>query len=745
MKETKRYRIISMLALMLAATLIFSGSSAAFEEGGLVLLNSHAFTWTDPESGGSVIITENVYEGCEVDGSFNPHDMTWEYVVDNINYDPIPGLTNGFSGFQVIFPGPVDELYNQLSPAIGGPWEQNAYSGVVSGAEWDAPLPGVGIMPGETGVFSFCANEREDVVTEDNWAHTWGLGIPEPIVDADGTLSPLSGVPGAVEVAIGSALTSWPTGFDDEGIDWFDNDDSCTWTSGDDLHVEGIAYPTALRDALHDDNPDYIDPVVLDIDGSFFDGQQVDVDLESGSAFTGCPGVDPLLKFHDANGITNWDDGEDIVLDLNGDNIFGEIINTQTFIFYGPMSVPGDLLYELDIACSEDNKICKKVKYMDEDRDGYIEVGEVVEFLQVIQVHNPTCQVWSDVKVSDRFGAEIEVVKQDATQGTVVLTTKGNSEKVFIKWDVGDLGPGETANLVLRTKTDITPGGDQSYTECSYHEYNSGAVLKFLVEGRQESYDTGEIIVSVLTPGLAGDCDGDGFTDAEELGQGTDPHVFDERILLYYGNNGPANLGLLKSHYEGSGYLVDYTDAWPSTLIFPSGFYTFVYINGPGLFGDDPGNYFTAAQKTDLQNYMAVNGRVAVAGDHSGIFGINTVNDLLGTLSGNIVQNADAVTPDGDLCNPLTDITHDPVTDGLISVDPSATSSLEVIFPAISLVRVDPAPYTCDTGVINGATLIARDGRLVVMGDINILDDFGFNDPQGDGDNAAFADNLVKY
>lgn len=537
MKETKRYRIISMLALMLAATLIFSGSSAAFEEGGLVLLNSHAFTWTDPDSGGSVIITENVYEGCyDVDGSFNPHDMTWEYVVYNIDYDPIPGVTNGFSGFQVLFPGPVDELYNQLSPAIGGPWDQNAHSGVVNGAEWDAPLPGVGIMPCETGVFSFCANEREDVVTEGNWAHTWGLGIPEPIVDADGTVSRFSGVPGAVEVAIGSALTPWPTGFDIEGIDWFDNDDSCTWTPGDDLHVEGSAYSGALRDGLHDDSVSFLDPVVLDLDLSFFNGQPVDVDLESGTVDPSgqggstCPGVDPLLMFHDANGITNWDDGEDIVLDVNNNGIFdfAEIINTQTFIFNGPMSAPGDKLYELDIACSEDNKICKKVKYMDENRDGYIEVGEEVEFLQVIQVHNPTGQMWSDVKVSDNFGAEIEVVKHDATQGTVVLTTKGNSEKVVLDWDVGDLDPGETANLVLRTKTDITPGGDQSYTECSYHEYNSGAVLKFLVEGnkkpRQESYDTGAIIVSVLTPGLAGDCDLDGFIDETELNLETDPH-----------------------------------------------------------------------------------------------------------------------------------------------------------------------------------------------------------------------------
>ena len=528
MKETKRYRIISMLALMLAATLIFSGSSAAFEEGGRVLLNSHEFTWTDPDSGGSVVITENVYEGCyDVDGSFNPHDMTWEYVVDNIDYDPIPGLTNGFSGFQVIFPGPVDELYNQLSPTIGGPWEQNAYSGVVNGAEWDAPLPGVGIMPGETGVFSFCANEREDVVTEGNWAHTWGLGVPEPIVDADGTVSRFSGVPGAVEVAIGSALTSWPTGFWNEGLDMFDTDGDGVWSPGDDLHVEDpITHPGAIRDGFHDD---FLDPLVLDLDDSLdttLGAEPVSCDLETGTFCA--PTLPGNLKFYDASGNGYWGDGEDIVLDLNGDNIFGEVENIQTFIFNGPMSVPGDLLFELDIACSEDDKICKKVKYMDEDRDGYIEVGEEVEFLQVIQVHNPTGQVWSDVKVSDRFGAEIEVDSFDVTKGTVVLTTKGVSDKVFLDWDICDLGPGETANLVLRTRTDITPGGDQSYTECSYHEYNSGAVLKFLVDcnkkPRHESYDTGEIIVSVLTPGLVGDCDCDGFIDETEVRLETDPH-----------------------------------------------------------------------------------------------------------------------------------------------------------------------------------------------------------------------------
>ncbi len=38
--------------------------------------------------------------------------------------------------------------------------------------------------------------------------------------------------------------------------------------------------------------------------------------------FTGCPGVDPLLKFYDANGDLFYNDAEDIVLDGNNDGIF---------------------------------------------------------------------------------------------------------------------------------------------------------------------------------------------------------------------------------------------------------------------------------------------------------------------------------------------------------------------------------------------------------------------------------------
>jgi hypothetical protein len=140
-------------------------------------------------------------------------------------------------------------------------------------------------------------------------------------IDVDGIATADRGLPGGINVMVGDLLTAWPTGFWNEGLDWFDNDATCTWTFGDDLHLEDPqgACTTGLRDGLHNVGSDCD---LLDLDGSFFDGQSVDVDLETGSAFTGCSGPDPLLMFYDTNGNSYYDNGEDIVLDLNGNGVF---------------------------------------------------------------------------------------------------------------------------------------------------------------------------------------------------------------------------------------------------------------------------------------------------------------------------------------------------------------------------------------------------------------------------------------
>ncbi len=235
------------------------------------------------------------------------------------------------------------------------------------------------------------------------------------------------------------------------------------------------------------------------------------------------------------------------------------------------------------------------------------------------------------------------------------------------------------------------------------------------------------------------------------------------KVLLYYGNGGvdpgtypPAgnsDLNALKAFYEAMGFSVDYTNVWPSDL----SVYRLVVLHGPGDDLDDGTHFFSAAQKGALASYMRSGGRVVVNGDHSGAFGVNTVNDLLAGLGVGIVQNSDLATPDADACGPLTDITADQVTAGLTFLDPSAVSSLTLSGGAISLARVDALPYTCVGGVLNGKTWMAVDqvagaptrpgGDLIMIADFNSLDDInGFGDPAGDGfSGPALATNLVGY
>jgi hypothetical protein len=188
----------------------------------------------------------------------------------------------------------------------------------------------------------------------------------------------------------------------------------------------------------------------------------------------------------------------------------------------------------LEQECSEGDEICKTVYYLDEDGDGIIEVGERVDFLQYIDINNTGSDVWENVIVRDNFGAEIRVGNQAASVGTVEIeAVKGKSGKLRVTWDSEfDIGPGETETLTLWTYTGLDPDGLQHYTECSWHEYNSGAVLKAEIPSpsgrgktKQVAFGTDSVMVSVLTEDRQGDCDGDGFMDEdEEDTYGTDPH-----------------------------------------------------------------------------------------------------------------------------------------------------------------------------------------------------------------------------
>jgi hypothetical protein len=120
----------------------------------------------------------------------------------------------------------------------------------------------------------------------------------------------------------------------------------------------------------------------------------------------------------------------------------------------------------------------------------------------VIQI-DATPIAMTDAVIKDRFGAEIEVDSYVASQGSVDIKTKGNSDKVFLTWDVGDLGVGESATLTLTVSTDLNPAGHQEYSEAGEdYELNSGATLKFRDgDGTQLSAYTGSILVDVSENG----------------------------------------------------------------------------------------------------------------------------------------------------------------------------------------------------------------------------------------------------
>ena len=72
--------------------------------------------------------------------------------------------------------------------------------------------------------------------------------------------------------------------------------------------------PTAFRNAVYDNNPQFQDCVILDPDRSLADGDQVTCDT---FAFDSCG-----LSYRDDNLDRRYDEGEDVVVDVNANGIF---------------------------------------------------------------------------------------------------------------------------------------------------------------------------------------------------------------------------------------------------------------------------------------------------------------------------------------------------------------------------------------------------------------------------------------
>ncbi len=108
-----------------------------------------------------------------VDVISSPGQYLWQYTVTNNSYDPIPGQTNGFAGFALALCNLVPDLGNVSGPPE---WDNSTGIDIPNGVEWDRDDDDGGIMPGETGVFSFTTLPRPWTLS-DGLFHTW---IPVP-------------------------------------------------------------------------------------------------------------------------------------------------------------------------------------------------------------------------------------------------------------------------------------------------------------------------------------------------------------------------------------------------------------------------------------------------------------------------------------------------------------------------------------------------------------------------------------
>ncbi len=146
-------------------------------------------------------------------------------------------------------------------------------------------------------------------------------GPADRCVETDGTMTTGHGIPQGVDVPLGAPLTAFPVGPPNgSGLSMFDNDSNQAWTfgpGGDDLTLEGPAFcPTAINNGAYDAGADCI---VFDGNNDLVDGTVESCDLETAA---GCMAPLPApLRYYDGNINNAWDNGEDIVLDLNNNGI----------------------------------------------------------------------------------------------------------------------------------------------------------------------------------------------------------------------------------------------------------------------------------------------------------------------------------------------------------------------------------------------------------------------------------------
>lgn len=178
---------ISLLGMMLALIVLLAAEGAS---AGLINTFNHTYGFdADPNA---VQIDLRVYD--EQPGG----KYLWEYTVTNNSYNPSPGVSNGFSGFELFLPTPIPEISDITpNPGTTPAWEVNCCSG--NPVEWDIRnSDGMGVMPGENMIFSFLTDPRLVAINNDGWFHSWEGDIQTDIVTTLGMHVPL--VPGLTPV-----------------------------------------------------------------------------------------------------------------------------------------------------------------------------------------------------------------------------------------------------------------------------------------------------------------------------------------------------------------------------------------------------------------------------------------------------------------------------------------------------------------------------------------------------------------
>lgn len=188
-----RSRLLAMASGIAVFTASIVGAST-IAGAALIFSNTHSYEFAgDPDA---VVIFVEVFDNFG--GDFSKY--LWQYTVTNNSYDPNPGSSNGFSGFETALPIAVPDLGDVFAP--NADWETNCCSG--QPVEWDIrDSVGPGVLPGEEGVFGFTSLPRF-ITNSTGWFHTWEDDVQTNLVfypEGDGpevpnvTLPPITTIP----------------------------------------------------------------------------------------------------------------------------------------------------------------------------------------------------------------------------------------------------------------------------------------------------------------------------------------------------------------------------------------------------------------------------------------------------------------------------------------------------------------------------------------------------------------------